>query len=309
MGKTAVLSGLASTRPGHAAIPNRGSGGAPVPPHVITEWILSDDDPERPHPLTVVTPNIKLGDSDDAVLQRREQTHFDRQARTGGFMFAVFPANRWFSRQPIALNAPLRTAARYDVRSAGSLEDSTRFDLARETKQALAYAAISAALASDSEIGANDQEVLGGAMEDVVDLLVRPSGFQYRGVEPRSLEPYFSTAGGRRVTFDGLPTRARNLVAFGALSVRNLWGAYPGTNPRAAEGVVAIDEVDLHLDLALQETVIGLLRTALPRVQWLFTTSSPVVAGSVNGDEVLALRRPPDGEEIELHVGEMAVTH
>jgi hypothetical protein len=52
----------------------------------------------------------------------------------------------WFSRQPIALSAPARTVARYDVRASASGDDATRSDLARETKQALVYAAIAAAL-------------------------------------------------------------------------------------------------------------------------------------------------------------------
>jgi hypothetical protein len=307
VGKTALLGAIAMTRPGHAAVTPRSSGR--VPSYTLCEWALGDDDPERPHPLTVVTPNVKLGDGDDATLQRREQAHFDRQARGRGFVFTAFPANRWFSRQPIALNAPLRTVARYDVRAAGSLEDSTRFDLARETKQALVYAAVSAALSAESETGPVEQEVLGAAMQDVVDMLGAPTGFHYRGVEPRSLEPYFATTSGRRVHFDALPTRVRNLVAFGALTVRNLWGAYPGQDPRASEGVVAIDEIELHLDAALQESIIALLRSALPRVQWLITTSSPVVAGSRSPTEVLALRRLPEDEHIELFVGTPALTH
>ena len=109
------------------------------------------------------------------------------------------------------------------LRGSGSLEDSTRFDLARDTKQALAYAAITAALARGSSSEPVDAELLGEGMKRAVDILVARAGFSYKGVDPRSFEPVFATAGGRLVTLDGLPTRARHLVAFAALTVRTLW--------------------------------------------------------------------------------------
>src|ERR1700761_4794297 len=63
VGKTTILSALASTRPGHALpiIPRRKSIADEDEPHetpyATTDWILGDDDPQRPHPLRVVSPN------------------------------------------------------------------------------------------------------------------------------------------------------------------------------------------------------------------------------------------------------------
>src|SRR4029079_609546 len=60
VGKTAILSALASTRPGHAVTQLHSRGNASPTPYVIADWILSDDDPARPHPLRIVSPNAKI---------------------------------------------------------------------------------------------------------------------------------------------------------------------------------------------------------------------------------------------------------
>ncbi|GAB2858836.1 hypothetical protein GCM10027277_29150 [Pseudoduganella ginsengisoli] len=67
-------------------------------------------------------------------------------------------------------------------------------------------------------------------------------------------------------------------------------------------GVVLIDEVDLHLHPEWQQTVLPTLSKALPNVQFIVTTHSPLVVGSleasnlfvldVTGDGALVTRRP-----------------
>src|ERR1051326_7836970 len=121
--------------------------------------------------------------------RRREQAHFDRIAKDHGFVFVVIPSTRWFARQPIALNAPGRTVAKYDVRAPTSLEDASRAELGRETKQAVAYAAIAAALSRGKGVG--PQSRFGDAMARVVDELVSLAGFSYAGIDATSFEPTF----------------------------------------------------------------------------------------------------------------------
>jgi hypothetical protein len=310
MGKTTLLSAIVGTRPGNAVPRPRISTEDP-PPHAICEWALGDDDPGRPHPLRVISPNVKLraDDDEDVALQRREQALFDQRAKIGGFVCVAISATRWFSRQPLALNAPARTLARHDIRSMAVLDDTNRSDLGRETKQALAYAAISSSLADEEDETGADQRMLGDAMLHAVNELVRPAGLSYVGLDARSLEPTFVSPTGSVVPFDGLPTRARHLVAFAALPTRALWAAYPGSDPREAEGVVVIDEVDLRQDPGIQASLVAMLRAALPRVQWIVTTTSPTIAASCDAREVLALRKLPDEEGIELFVGDQALTH
>jgi hypothetical protein len=305
VGKSTVLTALGSTRPGYAVALVPASDSAPF---VVSEWSLGMDDANRPHALRIATPTAKVEADDHAeLLRRREQAHFDRVARDGGFVFVTIPSTRWFSRQPVAIAAPARTTARYDVRAPVPGDDASRTDVARETKQALAYAAITAALCRDRANGTLSR--LGDAMARTVDSVVSLAGFSYAGIDPTSFEPIFKSEEGQLVAFDGLPTRARHLVAFAALPVRALSAAYPLSDPALAEGVVCIDEIELQQDALVQSTVIARLRAALPHVQWIVTTSSPLVAASAEGREVLALRRLPRAREVQLFSGPEARVH
>lgn len=316
-GKTLLLSAINATRPGHVVVLSASALGgyaAPEasenPPKAACEWRLGLDDPERPHPLLTATPGAKLGLPDEIELfRRREQTLFDKNAQTGGFAFLLLPAQRWFSRQPVSINAPLRTIARHDLRTQGTLEDGARADLSRETKQALAYAEIGSALAQAGSDKGRRLDLLGSAMRHSLAALLGLVGFSYRGLDAASFEPMFEDAEGRERPFDALPTRVRHLIAFAVLPVRMLFAAYPGADPTEAEGVVAIDEADLHQDPQTLLGLIAALNRALPRVQWILTTSSATLASSADTRDVLALRRLPDGDRVELCVGEAARTH
>jgi hypothetical protein len=320
VGKSSVLAALASTRPGHCVVqPTRWE--PPVSaaqPFAACDWALGQDEPLRPHPLSVVSPNARLNVNDEQeALRRREQVLFDRLATEGGFAFLSIPSTRWFSRQPIAFSAPARTVARYDVRAALSADDATRADLARETKQALAYAAIASALAARTTAairGERSFELLGEAMHSALDTLLGLVGCSYQGLDPFSFEPMFSVRGSERdLPFDGLPTRARHLAAFAALAVRTLWAAYPEHDPRESEGVIAIDDVDLHQDSQVQQQLPRAFREALPGVQWILTTSSSLLASSADPGAVLALRPLPEGtgpgQAVRIFAGDQARTH
>jgi hypothetical protein len=315
VGKTSLLAAIGTSRPGHATAQQarpellRSAEGAPSA-WAVADWLLGQDDPERPHALRVASPNVKLaGPEDQELTRRREQALFDRVAGEGGFAFLSIAATRWFSRQPIAITAPSRGVARYDVKQSAGLDDATRSDLSRDTKQALAYAEIASALVERRPVeGELRLDALGPAMLKVVGQLVSLTGFGYEGLDAVTWEPMFRAGDGTRMPFDALPTRARHLVAFAALSVRTLWAAYPDRDPRIAEGVVLIDEVDLHQDVAVALKLPAALRAALPSVQWILTTCSPVVASGAASGEVLALRTSTEGR-VELHAGPSAITH
>lgn len=309
VGKSTVVQAVASTRPGHAmAQLSRPEGG--VAPHAACDWLLGADDPSRPHPLTIVSPNARFYNEEDReALRRREQVHYDRVAQDGGFVFLGIPSMRWFSRQPVTISAPARGVARYDVRAPLALDDAARADLGRESKQALAYASIAVALAGARDREERRYDLLGEAMQSAVDRLVGLVGFRYLGVDPFSLEPLFSDVRGQRRGFDALPTRARHLTAFAALAVRALWAAHPELDPREVEGVVAIDDVELYQDNQTLARLGSALREALPHVQWVITTSSAALAASVEASEVIALRRLGESDAIAVFAGDDAVIH
>lgn len=297
-GKTTILNALAVTRPGHGLPPLPPAGAPRVegPSWVATDWLLGEDDPERPHPLVVASPSAILpGESPDgASVRRREQALFDRRAQNeGGHVFVSFSGARWFSRVPNMLTVPERTILRYDVRQPNaSFDDPTRADLTRDTKQILSYASVGAAL------GAGRAEFdrlarLEEALREVIDVVLEPFDLVYAGVSPTSLEPQArSRTSGAIVPFDATPRAARHLVAFVAIPLRAIAAAYPGAEaPREREGVVAIDDAESQQDPALLRELGPLLRRALPNVQWILTTSSTQLALACDASEIVALRR------------------
>jgi hypothetical protein len=301
VGKSSLLTSIALTRPGCAMPIPRARSASAGPVFVVADWVLGDDDPQRPHALRVASPNAALDEPEDyATLRRREQSLFDRRAQEGGFVAVALSGARWFSRAPVLLASPERSIVRYDVRAAPSFDDATRADLARETKQILSYGGIAAALGGATGLDAT--------LRDVVTGLTRLSGFSYAGVDPVTLEPLFDGERGL-VMFDELPTSVRHLAAIGALTVRALYAAYPGRDPRGAEGVVLVDDVELHQDTGVQRALVPALKSVLPNVQWILTTASPSLALGCETGEVVALRRMPQSDKIEIYQGELAVTH
>jgi hypothetical protein len=319
VGKTSLLSAMASTRPGLAVVQHRSPDRIS---YVTAEWLTGDDDAARPHPLSVLTPNAPVAEDDDGAPQRRrEQSAYDRRASEGGFVLVALSGARWFSKSSVLLSAPDRSLGRYDVRTPAHFDDATRADLARETKQALSYASIGAALSARrraaKQASVERIEAFERALQDAVSPLAELAGYTYLGADPFTLEPAFIGPDERPLSFDELPTSVRHLVSFVALPLRALFAAYPARSGpperalelRASEGVVLIDDVELHQDIAVQRALLPALRRALPRVQWIVTTSSPEIAQGCEASDVLALRRMPSSDRVELYEGDLAVVH
>ncbi len=308
--KTLILSAIAHTRPGNVSVPQRRGLGRTDPPCVVADWVLGADDPDRPHPLRVVSPNVRLREGDED-LRRREQQLFNRKAQEGGFVVVGIPAHRWFSRQAVAVTGPRRTVLRYDVRSATSLTDSTRFDLTRETKATLTYAEAAAAVAGDDRWHRDrdpDPRVLRAALRAALEEVLAELDLGFDGLDPVTLEPKFLSAASAP-SFDELPTQVKNLVALVVLPIRALFAGRGGADPRTAEGVVLVDNLELYLGPHLEGRILDRLERALPGVQWIVSTSSAHVAASRGAGEVIALRLNPVDEFVDVSLGTEALIH
>ncbi|MGP0069184.1 MAG: AAA family ATPase [Isosphaeraceae bacterium] len=66
-------------------------------------------------------------------------------------------------------------------------------------------------------------------------------------------------------------------------------------DPSDIEALVLIDEIDLHLHPSLQRTLVPRLREALPHVQWVVTTHSPLILSCFDSAEIVALDRDEPG--------------
>ncbi|MCK1328621.1 AAA family ATPase [Bradyrhizobium sp. CW9] len=67
-----------------------------------------------------------------------------------------------------------------------------------------------------------------------------------------------------------------------------------------AEAIVLIDEIDIHLHPRWKMRVMGALRRALPRVQFVVTTHDPLCLRGMEDGEVLVLQRNEAGQIISL---------
>jgi predicted ATP-binding protein involved in virulence len=63
--------------------------------------------------------------------------------------------------------------------------------------------------------------------------------------------------------------------------------------PDQVQGVVLIDELDIHLHPSWQRRVVETLRSSFPRVQFIATTHSPFIIQSMQAEEVINLDRHP----------------
>ncbi len=63
-------------------------------------------------------------------------------------------------------------------------------------------------------------------------------------------------------------------------------------------GIVMVDEVDLHLHPEWQRSVISRISEALPNMQFVFTTHSPLVAGSLHRENIFVMEPTGDGASV-----------
>jgi len=67
---------------------------------------------------------------------------------------------------------------------------------------------------------------------------------------------------------------------------------------KETEGIVLIDEVDMHLHPAWQQTILQDLQTAFPKLQFIVTTHSPQVLSTIRREHIRIVK---DGELLELN--------
>lgn len=308
-GKSALVAALCATRPGNTTTLLRRARDE-EPGFAVARYDLGEEDPTRERALVLASPQAVLDETDaESLARRRDQVAVDKIAQQGGFAFQAIASVRWFSRTPVMLSAPDRAVFRHDARQTVALDDATRSDLCRETKQVLVFASVSAALLRDGD-GRDPrgwlafEDTLIGALEALTPLLHH----RFVGACPTTFEPLFvETSSGARVLFDDLPTSAKHLVAFVALPLRTLAAAVPERHPRHVEVVVVIDDADLHLPTSSLASLPAALHQALPRAQWILTTSAPELAEGVAPEARLILRRLSPDEVFVLTAAQATV--
>ncbi|WP_413738652.1 AAA family ATPase [Sodalis sp. RH21] len=92
--------------------------------------------------------------------------------------------------------------------------------------------------------------------------------------------------------FDMLSSGYRSIVRLAADIAYRAIKLNPHLRERAVlatEGVVLIDELDMHLHPSWQREIVRLFKTAFPRIQFIVTTHSPFIIQSVQNHELIKL--------------------
>jgi predicted ATPase len=96
--------------------------------------------------------------------------------------------------------------------------------------------------------------------------------------------------GGARVPTIALSDGYRSVLALAGDLVWRLMNAFPDSDtPLSEEGVVLIDELDIHLHPVWQRQIAGWLRQQFPNLQFVVATHSPLIAAGA-GDDALTLK-------------------
>jgi len=115
-----------------------------------------------------------------------------------------------------------------------------------------------------------------------------PSDIQFDSVTPEGRILF--SIGNQKVPTISLSDGYRSVLALAGDFVWRLIQAFPtSSSPLAEEGVVLIDELDIHLHPVWQRDIAGWLREQFPNLQFIVATHSPLVAAGA-GEDALTLR-------------------
>jgi len=132
-----------------------------------------------------------------------------------------------------------------------------------------------------------------GRFTQVVNLirkLIAPGQYNFTGKQ-NDQGDYLFERGGLQIPFQGLSDGYRAFVGWVADLLFHVCSGCPkGKKLVESRGLVLVDEIDLHLHPRWQMQVIETVAQTLPRMQFVFTSHSPLVAGSLEWMNIITLK-------------------
>jgi AAA domain, putative AbiEii toxin, Type IV TA system len=127
-------------------------------------------------------------------------------------------------------------------------------------------------------------------VEHLLNALLAPGHYRFSGEQAKNGD-YVSYWGDMPVPFQSLSDGYRAFVGWVAdLLYHVCFGCPPGRKLIDSQGIVLVDEIDLHLHPKWQMQVIKTVAKALPKMQFVFTSHSPLVAGSLEWMNIITLK-------------------
>lgn len=112
-----------------------------------------------------------------------------------------------------------------------------------------------------------------------------PEGNQFSHIDSEG--HIWFDVGGDKVRSIVLSDGFRSVMALAGDLVWRLIEAFPESkNPMQEQGVVLIDELDIHLHPTWQRQIAGLLRSTFPNIQFIMATHSPLVVAGAGSDAI-----------------------
>ncbi len=186
------------------------------------------------------------------------------------------------------------------------VEDSDRIDLsARRKARLLRYERVAGLFENHISLVPlaswlpNFRKENPGRHKQVVNLINRllPEGASFAGELEQG--EYLFEINGTKAPFGALSDGYRAYIGWIAdLLYHICMGAPKGAKLVDNRGIVLVDEIDLHLHPEWQRSVIATIAETLPNLQFVFTTHSPIVAGSVNKENIFVMETTSDGASV-----------
>lgn len=132
-----------------------------------------------------------------------------------------------------------------------------------------------------------------------------PSEIQFRGEFDKDERQFMFDFEGVPTPFSSLSDGYKAFIGWvGDLIGHLVDVAAPGTALADISGIVLVDEIDLHLHPAWQRDIVPLLGLAFPRIQFIVSSHSPLVASTVRRENVFVTERAVDGTVTVNQLGE-----
>lgn len=149
-----------------------------------------------------------------------------------------------------------------------------------------------------------------GRHKQVVNLINRllPESASFAGEFEQG--EYLFEINGTKAPFGALSDGYRAYIGWIAdLLYHVCMGAPKGAKLVDNRGIVLVDEIDLHLHPEWQRSVISTISETLPNLQFVFTTHSPIVAGSLDKENIFVMEPTANGASVVKQYDEQIYGH
>ena len=147
------------------------------------------------------------------------------------------------------------------------------------------------------------------SLQKALDIVLAPSGWSNIHYSASAKQVVATHKEQGNVPISLLSDGVRNMIGMIADIARRAIQLNPHMGTHAVQetqGIVLIDEVDMHLHPQWQRTILGSLKQAFPNIQFIVTTHSPLVISDSKGINVSLLNHPEKATSVPELYGQDA---